>query len=358
LKNCLLHFNLVRNNWRREAAKRKDLRIAAWNHERHERHENVAEHKSPQPASWQSADTTSYDPRVDFGLNQVENVYNDFGQQTHSYQEHGGLVNTSTTPKVEYSYANGSPNTIRMTGMVYPDGRSQVQSYGTAIGINDASSRVESMKFSAEGFNLVDYQCLGSSGFVNAASAQPGISWTLIGSGNDPNTGDVYWGLDRCGRVDNCLWKTSSTTLAQIEYGYDRASNRTWRKDGVLSGYDELYSYDGLYRLTDQQRGTRNRRLEPRKTRKSGNAQRTPVRTIETKSRFTSSSLFPAMPFVNFVPFVVEKLCSTFSTILHTTYRRLFRQERDRAGNMVGESQKGNIVIYRKVECPLIAILW
>ncbi len=114
------------------------------------------------------------------------------------------------------------------------------------------------MKFSAEGFNLVDYQYLGSSGFVNATSAQPGISWTLIGSGNDPNTGDIYWGLDRFGRVDNCLWKTSSATLAQIEYGYDRASNRTWRKDGVLTGYDELYSYDGLYRLTDQQRGTLN----------------------------------------------------------------------------------------------------
>lgn len=36
----------------------------------------------------------------------------------------------------------------------------------------------------------------------------------------------------------------------------DRASNGAWRKDGVLTGYDELYSYDGLYRLTDQKRGT------------------------------------------------------------------------------------------------------
>jgi len=161
------------------------------------------------------------DPRVGFGLalNQVENVYNDFGQQTHSYQEDDGAVNTSTTPKVEYIYANGSSNTIRMTGMVYPDGRSLAQSYGTANCMNDASSRIESMKFSAEGFNLVDYQYLGSSGFVNAASAQPGIAWTLIGSGNDPDTGDIYWGLDRFGRVDNCLWKTASTTLAQMKSG-------------------------------------------------------------------------------------------------------------------------------------------
>ncbi len=65
-------------------------------------------------------------------------------------------------------------------------------------------------------------------------------------------------GTRRFGRVDNCLWQKGSTTLAQIQYGYDRASNRTWRKDGVLTGYDELYLYDGLNRLKDQIRGTLN----------------------------------------------------------------------------------------------------
>jgi RHS repeat-associated protein len=204
--------------------------------------------------------TTWDNPLVGFGtvLNQVQNVHNDFGQQTHSYQAHDGSVNTSTTPKVQYSYANGSANTIRMTGMTYPSGRGLTYSYGTANGINDASSRIESVINTSDSVNLGTYQYLGTSGFVNSASGQPGINWTLIGTGNDPNTGDIYWGLDRFGRVDNCLWKQSTTTLAQIEYGYDRASNRTWRKDGVLTGYDELYSYDGLYRLTDQKRGTLN----------------------------------------------------------------------------------------------------
>ncbi|MCX7386392.1 MAG: hypothetical protein NTX48_06970, partial [Planctomycetales bacterium] len=201
--------------------------------------------------------TTWDDPRVGFGtvLNQVQNVYNDFGQQTHSYQAHGGSVNTSTTPNVQYSYANGSANTIRMTGMTYPDLRGLTYDYGTGGTINDACSRIESV---GDSVNLATYQYLGTSGVVNAASAQPGINWTLIGSGNDPATGDIYWGLDRFGRVDNCFWKKSTTTLAQIQYGYDRASNRTWRKDGVLTGYDELYSYDGLYRLIDQKRGTLN----------------------------------------------------------------------------------------------------
>ena len=158
--------------------------------------------------------------------------------------------------KVQYSYADGSATTIRMTGMTYPNGRFVSMSYGMSNDINDASSRIESM--TDTGLTLASYQYLGSSGFVNATSAQPGINWTLYGSTNDPNTGDIYSGLDRFGRVDNCLWQQGATTLAQIQYGYDRASNRTWRTDGVLTGYDELYTYDGLYRLTDQKRGTLN----------------------------------------------------------------------------------------------------
>ncbi|GEM_PF-2444788 len=70
---------------------------------------------------------------------------------------------------------------------------------GAATGINDASSRIESM--TDTGVTLAIYEYLGTSGFVNAASPQPGIAWTLYGTGNDPNTGDIYWGLDRFGRA-------------------------------------------------------------------------------------------------------------------------------------------------------------
>jgi len=142
--------------------------------------------------------------------------------------------------------------------MNYPNGRVLSYDYGTTAGINEVASRVQSVKFAAEAFNLADYQYLGASGFVNAASPQPGISWTLYGSSNDPDTGDIYSGFDRFGRVDNCLWQKGGSTLGQIQYGYDRASNRMWRKEGVLTGYDELYHYDGLNRLKDQMRGTLN----------------------------------------------------------------------------------------------------
>ena len=138
-------------------------------------------------------------------LNQVQNAYNDFGQQTNSYQAHVGSVNISTTPKVQYSYASGSGNTIRMTGMTYPNGRALTYDYGITGGMNDACSRIESVINASDSLNLATYQYLGTSGFVHVASGQPGINWTLIGTVNDPNTGDIYSGLDRFGRVDNCL---------------------------------------------------------------------------------------------------------------------------------------------------------
>ena len=89
----------------------------------------------------------------------------------HASQAHGGSVNTLNTPKVQYSYASGSTNSIRMTGMTYPNGRTVVNDYGTADLIDDACSRIQSMKDSGAAFNLADYQYLGLSGFVNAASA-------------------------------------------------------------------------------------------------------------------------------------------------------------------------------------------
>ena len=51
---------------------------------------------------------TSYDnATVGSGnvVNDVQFAYNDFSQVTHDYQAHGGAVSTSTSPKVQYSYA-------------------------------------------------------------------------------------------------------------------------------------------------------------------------------------------------------------------------------------------------------------
>ena len=63
--------------------------------------------------------------------------YNDFAQLTQSYQAHSGAVNTGTTPQVQFSYADGLANTIRITGMTNPDGRNVVDDYGAAGNMND-----------------------------------------------------------------------------------------------------------------------------------------------------------------------------------------------------------------------------
>jgi len=53
-----------------------------------------------------------------------------------------------------------------------------------------------------------------------------------------------------------------SVDAARIKHGYDRVGNRLWREDTVAAAnsknFDELYAYDGIYRLSDFQRGNLN----------------------------------------------------------------------------------------------------
>ncbi len=84
--------------------------------------------------------------------------------------------------------------------------------YGTANGIDDVSSRVAALADDdASSTHLVDYSYLGmggsaqsidspfGQGFVIADYTQPDTKWTLadLSETNDPDTGDIYSGLDR-----------------------------------------------------------------------------------------------------------------------------------------------------------------
>ncbi|WP_315851684.1 RHS repeat domain-containing protein, partial [Planctopirus hydrillae] len=182
-----------------------------------------------------------------------------------TFQEHGGTVNTGTTPSVQRGYANGSTNTVRPLSLTYPNGRELTYDYGTTNEINDALSRIGSIiddDFSLT--HLVDYEFLGLAGVIQQTSPQPNLRYTLAGVSNDPDTGDIYTGLDRFGRVKDSRWYNISTNndLSRIQYGYDRASNRIWRKNPIATAngaeYDWLYTYDGLQRLKTAKRGTLN----------------------------------------------------------------------------------------------------
>lgn len=210
---------------------------------------------------------TSYDnPTVGSGsvVNESQFAYNSFGQLTTDYQSHSGAVNTGTTAKVQYAYADGSANMIRPTSMTYPNSRSITSNYGSSGGMNDVLSRVESLKDGSTA--LAQYSYLGDMDFVETNYTEPSIKYTLVGTagGNDADTGDIYRGLDRFDRVKDAYWYNYGGLVdsARIQYGYDRAGNRIYRNDVVATAlsarFDEQYNYDAIERLKDMARGTLN----------------------------------------------------------------------------------------------------
>jgi RHS repeat-associated protein len=197
--------------------------------------------------------------------NEVQNVYNSFAQLVTQFQEHGGAVNTGTSPKVEYAYADGSNNTIRPTSMTYPNGRVLQYLYDDAAA--DKLSRIRTLKW--DGTDVCQCSYLGLGTFVITDYVEPEVKLDYaLGSGANP-----YTGFDQFGRIIDLLWEkygassssSSSSSggpgneLVHLLYGYDQASNRTYREDLVAQAYDkdfdELYEYDGMQRLKKFHRG-------------------------------------------------------------------------------------------------------
>lgn len=197
--------------------------------------------------------------------NEVQNAYNDFGQLVEQYQEHDGAVNTSTTPKVQYGYVDGTGNTTRQTSTTYPNGRVLQHLYDDSAA--DKLSRIRTLHW--DGTDVCRYDYLGLNTFVTTDYLEPEIKLDYaLGSGSNP-----YTGFDRFGRIVDLLWEecgtsTSSSSsssggpgnaVVHLKYGYDLASNRTYREDLVAKSYgnhfDEMYEYDGVHRLKDFHRG-------------------------------------------------------------------------------------------------------
>jgi RHS repeat-associated protein len=222
---------------------------------------------------------TSYDSAtVGSGavVNDLQRGYNTFQQLTIEYQAHAAAVNTATTAKCQYAYANGSANTVRPTSLTYPNGWALTYDYGTGGGMNDSAGRIGSLIDGDGTTHLADYSYLGglpplSKGgpggvVVETDLTQPDLLATLVttAGGDDPDTGDIYRGFDRFGRIKDLQWRDygAGSDAARILHSYDRAGNRLYREDPVATAngkkFDELYRYDASYRLADMQRGTLN----------------------------------------------------------------------------------------------------
>ena len=198
-------------------------------------------------------------------VNDVLLGYNVFAQLAGDYQSHSGAAGTSS-PSVQYGYANGSANTVRPVSVTYPSGRVLNYSYGTAGGMNDLLSRIESLLDNDGTTQLAVYTRVGVDRTVQVSSPQPGTELTYIKLAGEPNGdgGDQYTGWDRFSRVIDQRWITtgSGTALERVQYGFDQAGNRIWRDnlvgDATSANQDEFYTYDGLYQLATLQRGQLN----------------------------------------------------------------------------------------------------
>jgi len=142
-----------------------------------------------------------------------------------------------------------------------------------------SASRIASLIDNDGTTHLADYSYLGQASIVEVSEPQPSLKCTLVGvvGGNDPDTGDIYRGLDRFSRVKDLIWTSggsssssssssssfssgSPNVVERIQHGYDRAGNRVWRAElaDPADQHDEYYRHDGIHRLTDAQRGSLN----------------------------------------------------------------------------------------------------
>jgi RHS repeat-associated protein len=189
-------------------------------------------------------------------VNQVQRAYNGLGQMTAEWQAHSGAVNTSTSPEVQYAFAEmpSGADQSRLTSMTYPDG--YVLTYNYSSGLNDSISRLSSLSDTSGTLESYSYMGLGT--VVVRSHPQPAVDQTYVGTPGD--AGDQYAGLDRFGRVVDQLWKNTSTSTTTDEnlYGYDLLGNRLYRDNTVNTGFGELYTYDALNQLATFQRGTLN----------------------------------------------------------------------------------------------------
>jgi len=104
-------------------------------------------------------------------VNQVRDQYNGLGQLTTEYQEHSGVVHTSTTPQVKYGYSSLATGS-RLVSMTYPNGRILHYGYDNSD-LDNAIGRVDYLAddngSATAGSHLADYSYLASARSLNRA---------------------------------------------------------------------------------------------------------------------------------------------------------------------------------------------
>ena len=228
---------------------------------------------------------TSYDD-VSTGspsiVNEVAYVFNDLGQVTDSYQDHSGAA-TSADPTVTYSYDLSATSSVyddgaRLSYVLYPGNVETTSTrrkvgYGylpnTADAIYDRLDRPISVWTNHDdATNGIEYEQKA----VMYSSPRGKRGRRVFNHMDDfggSNTLTRPWyatsddGYDRFGRRVSIIEDDlgSATHDAELNYGYDAASNRVYREDVLAAAQttpqdlDELYGHDDLNRLDNFQLG-------------------------------------------------------------------------------------------------------
>ena len=199
-------------------------------------------------------------------MNQVKLEYNGIDCLTADIQSHAGAVDGST-PKVEYVCTGATDGVLRRTAVVYPDGRQVDYAYGDAGSIDDVLNRVQSVH-DEDLTVLAEFQYAGVAMPVVTKNPQPALErlWKKLPTEPVGDGGDPYTGYDRFGRVEQMFWRKqwgpdSYETYMKVQWGYNRASLKTWRRDLLApasAGQDQAFRYDGLQQVTKRERGVLN----------------------------------------------------------------------------------------------------
>ncbi len=219
------------------------------------------------------SDVSSYDnAAVGSGsvLNEVKLSYNSFGQLLSDQQEHSGAVNSSTSRKTQYGYADGSANQLRPTSVTYPNGRVVDYLYadaGDTSGLSDVLSRVSAIatnttRGTSDANVIASYDYLGLNQMQRRSYPTPKLKLDYTGSSSGS-----FSGWDNFGRTISQDWVNYNSTAFdafKINHGYDRDSNRLYaanvttpggNQDPIYDGSSHVYGYDNLNRLTADSRG-------------------------------------------------------------------------------------------------------
>lgn len=214
-------------------------------------------------------------------LNAVEFSYDTLWNPDKIWQQHDGdTVNAGGGQSlyVDHTYTTSSAaaggNYSRLTQVRYPDTAVFSYDYGSGGSVDDLISRLKAIKLVAA--TIVEYSYVGASLPVITDYTQPDIALDYYVAHNGARSAGTYPGLDRFGRVVKHAWVDGVLTthgsdptvpnvppVVELAYGYDNAGNPIFMKDdrpgASWANRDWKYSYDGLDRLSEAQRGVYNK---------------------------------------------------------------------------------------------------